>query len=166
MEYCRPLSKEWLLEVLLQSEQYQIKRYVRALRSEEYYTSVKPCNLLKYWYFGKKNRIGGRLGFFIPAGCFGPDLKIWHYGSVIVNPNARIGSGCQIHGNCCIGNRLDDQADVPTIGNGVNIGQGAQILGRVKIADGVTIGAGAIVLKDIDEPGASAVGVPAKTVGR
>jgi len=160
MEYSRPLSKEWMLEWLLQSEQYQIKKYVRALRSEEYFSFEKPCKILKYLYFRKKNIQGAKLGFFIPAGCFGEDLKISHYGSVIVNPHARIGRGCTIHGNCCIGNKglEPSENDSPLIGDNVNIGQGAQILGPVTIANNTLIAAGAVITKSISEEGQVAKG--------
>ena len=46
----------------------------------------------------------------------------------------------------------------------MDIGQGAQILGGIRIADGVRIGAGAVVVKDILEPGVTVVGVPGKIV--
>ena len=165
MEYYPFLSKGRFMDWLMQSECYQLRRYVRLLRSEEYYAFVKPSGLRRLWYKAKKNRLGVKLGFVIPAGCFGTDLKIWHYGSVIVNPRARIGAGCTLHGNCCIGNRGDlSEHDSPVIGEHVDIGQGAQVLGPVKVADNVKIGAGAVVVKDIITPGATAVGIPAKTL--
>ena len=109
-----------------------------------------------------------KLGFFIPAGCFGPDLKIEHYGSIIVNPHARIGRGCTIHGNCCIGNKgfESSEKDSPVIGSNVNIGQGAQILGSVTIADNVFVAAGAVVVKDVLNACATVVGIPAKIISR
>lgn len=166
MEYDRPFSKAWLLDKLLRTEQYYLKQYVSFLRSEEYYTFVKPSKLLKYYYFRKKNALGSRLGFFIPAGCFGLDLKIAHYGSIIVNPHSKIGPGCTIHGNCCIGNKgLEPyEGDSPVIGNNVNIGQDAQILGPITVADEVTVGAGAVLTKSCDKPGSVLVGIPAKVV--
>ena len=83
---------------------------------------------------------------------------------MIVNPNARIGKNCQIHGNCCIGNAQLYSEESPVIGDNVDIGQGAQILGGIRIADGVRIGAGAVVVKDILEPGVTVVGVPGHIV--
>lgn len=43
MGYYKPLSKAWWLEWLLKSEQYYLKCYMRALRSEEFYLFEKPC---------------------------------------------------------------------------------------------------------------------------
>lgn len=154
--------KEKILEWLIRPEGFYIRRYLRFLRKEEYFTFSKPVPLMAFWYKARKNRIGSRLGFIIPAGCFGEGLTIWHYGSIIVNPEARIGRNCTIHGNCCIGNARPDSQDSPVIGDNVDIGQGAQVLGGIRIADNVTIGAGAVVVKDVLEPGVTVVGVPAK----
>ena len=158
--------KERLLERLIRPEGYYIKRYLRFLRKEERYLFSEPCKPLAFWYRGRKNRLGSRLGFIISAGCFEEGLILWHYGSVIVNPQARIGKNCQIHGNCCIGNLRPDSQDSPVIGDNVDIGQGAQILGGIRIADGVRIGAGAVVIKDVPIPGAVVVGVPARIVSK
>ena len=164
MCYYPSLSKGALMDWLLKSEQYFLRKYVRLLRAQEYYAYIKPNKLLYMYYTNRKNILGAKLGFFIPAGCFGPDLKIAHYGSIIVNPNSKIGRGCTIHGNCCIGNKgLEaSDGDSPTIGDNVNIGQGAQVLGPVKVADSVIIAAGAIVNKNILSSGIVVAGVPAK----
>ena len=154
--------KEKFLEWWIRPEGYYIRRYIKFLRKEERYMGHNQ--LLCLWYRGRKNRLGSRLGFIISAGCFGEGLQIWHYGSIIVNPEARIGRNCQIHGNCCIGNIRSDSQDSPVIGDNVDIGQGAQILGGIRIADGVRIGAGAVVIKDVLEPGVTVVGVPAHIV--
>lgn len=158
--------KEILLEWWLHPEAYYIKRYLRFLRKEEKYIFSKPNKMLAFWYRGRKNRLGSRLGFIISAGCFDEGLTIWHYGSIIVNPEARIGKNCQIHGNCCIGNLRPDSQDSPIIGNNVDIGQGAQILGGIRIADGVRIGAGAVVIKDVLSPNVTVVGVPGHELGK
>lgn len=123
-----------------------------------------PNRLLAYYYSARKNRLGSRLGFIIPAGCFGEGLRLEHYGSVIVNPKARIGKNCIIHGNCCIGSNGGYPDDSPVIGDNVDIGQFAQILGGIRIADNVKIGAGAVVVKDVLTPGVTVVGVPARIV--
>ncbi|MBO4760982.1 MAG: serine acetyltransferase [Bacteroidales bacterium] len=156
--------KEKFLEWLIRPEGYYIRRYLKFLRKEEKYLFDKPCCLLAYWYKARKNRLGARLGFIISAGCFGEGLRLEHFGSVIVNPKSRIGKNCTIHGNCCIGSKGGYPDDSPVIGDNVDIGQFAQILGGIKIADNVRIGAGAVVVKDITTPGVTVTGVPAKEV--
>ena len=158
--------KERFLEWLIRPEGYYIRRYLCLLRSEEKYTFSTPNTLLAWWFKARKNRLGSRLGFIIYAGNFGEGLTLWHYGSVIVHPKARIGKNCNIHGNCCIGTNGGPQQDVPVIGDNVDIGQGAQILGGIRIADNVKIGAGAVVVKDVLTPGVTVVGVPGRVVER
>lgn len=156
--------KERILEQLIRPESYYIGKYLRLLRQEEKYTFTKPCKPLAYWYKARKNRLGAKLGFIISAGCFGEGLKLEHFGSVIVNPKARIGKNCIIHGNCCIGSDGGYPDDSPVIGDNVDIGQFAQIIGGIRIADNVRIGAGAVVVKDVLSPGVTVVGVPAHIV--
>ena len=152
--------KEKLLEWLIRPEKYYIRRYMRFLRQEEKYSFSAPNKLLAFWYKARKNRLGSRLGFIISAGCFGEGLQLEHFGSVIVNPKARIGKNCKIHGNCCIGSGGGYPDDSPVIGDNVDIGQGAQILGGIRVADGVRIGAGAVVVKDVLIPEVTVIGIP------
>lgn len=161
IDYFPLLSKEYLLDCFLKPEQYWIRSYIRALRKEEFYTYIKTNKIFRYYYKRRKNILGRKLGFFISAGCFDIGLKIYHYGSIIVNPKARIGKNCTIHGNCCIGSKGSFPDDSPIIGDNVDIGQNAQILGGITIADGVKIGAGALVVKSVLIPNVTVVGVPA-----
>jgi serine O-acetyltransferase len=48
----------------------------------------------------------------------------------------------------------------PVIGNNVDIGSGAKLLGRIRIGDNVLIGANAVVVRDVPD-NSIAVGVPA-----
>ena len=157
-------TKEKFLEWLIRPERYYIQRYPRFLRQEEKYTFSSPNKMLAFWYKARKNRLGSRLGFIISAGCFDEGLQLEHYGSVIVNPKARIGKNCKIHGNCCIGSDGGYPDDSPVIGDNVDIGQGAQILGGIRIVDNVRIGAGAVVVKDILTPGVTVVGIPGRAI--
>lgn len=166
MEHYPVISKGYLMDWLLKTEQYWLRKFIKALRCEEYFEFHQPNKFLNYFYKRKKNILARKLGFFIPAGCFDTGLKIYHYGSIIINPKARIGKDCTIHGNCCIGSKGTFPDDSPIIGNGVDIGQGAQILGGITIADGVKIGAGSIVTKSITEPHVTVVGIPARIVSK
>jgi len=55
--------------------------------------------------------------------------------------------------------RVEDKR-APIIGNNVDIGAGAKILGPIRIGDNVRIGANAVVLRDVPD-NSIAVGVPA-----
>ena len=61
-----------------------------------------------------------------------------------------------------IGNRAEG-GPVPVIGNRVDFGAYAQVLGGIVVGDGAKIGAMSVVLSDVP-PGATAVGAAAKVV--
>jgi len=60
-----------------------------------------------------------------------------------------------------IGLRRTGKRGSPIIGNRVDIGAGAKILGEIKIGDDCSVGANAVVLTDVP-PRSIAVGVPAQ----
>ncbi|MCO4542852.1 serine acetyltransferase [Streptococcus infantarius subsp. infantarius] len=142
-----------------------INKYLKFLRQEEKY--YKKSNwyykLLEIYYSRKKNILGSKLGFLVPPNSIGENVTIWHHGSIIINGDAQIGNGCILHGNNCIGNNGKDLG-APKVGNNVDIGYGAIIIGDVVIADNVKIAAGAVVTKSCFTPGATLVGIPAKEV--
>lgn len=79
----------------------------------------------------------------------------------VIHHNAVIGEGCNIYQNVSIAGR--DGRGVPVLGDGVEVGCGACILGGVFIGNNARIGANAVVISDVPE-NATAVGVPAKIV--
>ena len=146
--------------------EYYIGEFLVYLRKEENYRNRgnslfdKICAL---YYERKKNRLGNQLGFYIDTNCFEEGLTIFHHGSIIVNPNSKIGKYCKLHGNNCIGNNGKNE-DCPVIGDNVDIGFGAVVIGNVRVADNITIGANAVVNKSFTDSGITIAGVPAKRV--
>ena len=148
---------------LLSDHDYLLWRYIKTLRYTEYYFNKN--NKLLYWFFQrKKNILGSRLGITMWHNTVDVGLKIWHYGSIIVNGHASIGKNCQFHGTNCIGNKGAETYAAPTIGDNVEIGVGACVLGNITIANNVKIGANAVVTKSCLHEGAVLVGVPAREV--
>lgn len=146
---------------------YEIWCYVRLLRICEYLLNSNGGNPFKtlalWWFERRRNRLGNRLGICITPNVFDEGLFIDHIGSIIINPNARIGKYCHIHGDCCVGN-TGFSNDTPVLGDYVDIGWGTIIRGDVTIADGVIIGANAVVTKSIVEPRSTWAGVPARRI--
>jgi len=99
-----------------------------------------------------------------PSVTIGGGLRIWHFGGVFVHPAARIGARCTLRQGVTIGNRHGGD-DVPVIGDDVEFGAYAQVLGHVQIGDRARIGAMSVVLQDVPAD-ASAVGAPARVIAR
>lgn len=91
----------------------------------------------------------------------GRGTRIDHFGGIIVSGYASIGENCILRQGVTIGLRHVDDPVAPSIGNGVDIGAGAKLLGPITIGDGACIGANAVVLQDVPA-GAVAVGIPAR----
>ncbi|MBB5517850.1 serine O-acetyltransferase [Amphiplicatus metriothermophilus] len=105
---------------------------------------------------------GVKLSYNVPVGR---RVKIEHFGGIIVGAR-RIGDDVVIRQNTTMGvaDRRDPNAK-PTIGDRVDIGAGAVIIGDITIGADATIGANAVVLEDVP-PGALAAGVPARIIPR
>jgi serine O-acetyltransferase len=95
----------------------------------------------------------------------GRRLSIEHHGGIVIHGCTVIGDDCMLRHGVTLGNaRRDDPLGAPTIGNRVEIGAGAKILGRISIGDDVIIGANAVVTHDV--PGGAIVGgIPARIIG-
>lgn len=90
----------------------------------------------------------------------GRHFVIDHFGGIIVSGHAVFGDNCRIRQGVSVGlARVEDQR-APVIGNNVDIGSGAKLLGAIVIGDNVSIGANAVVVKDVPS-NSIAVGVPA-----
>ena len=160
-------SEKFILKVL-QDPCYHIARYIRYLRYEEYYYNTGKNvfeHILYHYYLRKKNMLGNKLGFKIPKNCIGKGLTIYHHGNVIINESARIGDYCKLHGNNCIGNNGKTEA-APVIGDGLDLGFGAVVIGDVKLENNITVGANAVVCNSINGSSVTIVGVPAKPLLR
>ena len=90
----------------------------------------------------------------------GRNFAIDHFGGIVISGFAKFGDNCRIRNGVVVGLLRTDQPCAPTIGNNVDIGAGAKVLGPVVIGDDVMIGANAVVITDVPD-NCIAVGVPA-----
>ena len=151
---------------LLRDPIYFLAKYIRLLRCEEYHSNCVKGNslyhtLMSWIALARKNRLGNQLGLKIPRNCIGPGLTVYHHGQIIINENARIGANCRLHGGNCIGNNGKTEA-APQIGDGLDMGFGACIIGDVILGDRVTVGSNAVVVKSDLQNDITLVGVPAR----
>jgi len=91
----------------------------------------------------------------------GKNFRIDHFGGIIISGFASFGDNCVIRDGVTVGLRRVDDPVAPKIGNSVDIGTGAKVLGGITIGDNVVIGANAVVLEDVPS-NSIAVGVPAR----
>lgn len=139
-------------------------------------------------YFGRKGKLlwpvyllcrialrhySVKYGFQIPwQANIGPGLCIGHYGPIIVNPSAKIGINCNITVGVLLGLNHKTDADgkslgfeYPVVGDRVALGNGAKIIGGVRVGNDCVIGVNSVVTKDIPDMGI-AVGMPAKVISQ
>lgn len=121
----------------------------------------KRLRLKLYWIAYRL--IETAVGISLPKEAqIGPGLRIWHFGGIFIHPGSVIGAQCTLRQGVTIGNRVVG-GPVPVIGDQVDFGAYAQVLGGVRVGDRSRIGALSVVLSDVPD-GATAVGAPARIV--
>jgi serine O-acetyltransferase len=95
----------------------------------------------------------------------GRRFRIEHFGDIIISGDARFADDVVLRNGVTVGLRLTGLRGAPRIGNRVDVGAGAKILGPIDIGDDVAIGANAVVLTDVPS-NSIAVGVPARIIPR
>lgn len=155
-------------------KRYYIWKYLYFFRCCQYYRNVRQDKsssrferkLAKYkfkYYAKKKNIYSYKSGVEIGIDSrIGKNCDIWHSGVVI---NGNIGDNCIFHGNNTIGNKgKGNESLFPNLGNNIDIGVGAVVIGDINIADDCIIGAGAVVTKSFEKKNSIIIGIPGRTI--
>jgi serine O-acetyltransferase len=131
---------------------------------------------LGHFLWGHRWRLSARLISYIgrmvtgieihPGARIGKRLFIDHGMGVVIGETADIGDDCTLYQDVTLGGTSLEKGHKrhPTLGNGVIVSSGAQVLGPFRVGDGARIGAQAVVLSEVP-PGATMVGIPARPVG-
>ena len=99
-----------------------------------------------------------------PGATIGRRFFIDHGMGVVLGETSKVGDDVTLYQGVTLGGTsLEKGKRHPTLGNGVIVGSGAQILGPIIISDAARVGANAVVLEDVPS-GATVVGIPAKIV--
>lgn len=91
----------------------------------------------------------------------GRNFLIDHFGGIIISGYAQFGNNCRIRNGVVVGLRRVEEKVAPVIGDNVDIGAGAKLLGPIRVGNNVLIGANAVVLCDVPDNSVAA-GVPAE----
>lgn len=100
-----------------------------------------------------------------PGARIGERVFFDHAMGVVVGETAEIGDDCTIYQGVTLGGTslYKDIKRHPTLGRGVVVGAGAQVLGGFTVGDGAKVGSNAVVTKPVPA-GATAVGNPARII--
>ncbi len=113
------------------------------------------CSNVTRFFTGIEIHPGAKIG----RRCF-----IDHGTGIVIGETAEVGDDVLMYqGSGLIGTSLKKEKRHPTIGNNVEIGAGAFVLGAITVGDGVRIGAGSVVIRSVP-PAVTVVGVPARVV--
>lgn len=97
-----------------------------------------------------------------PGARIGRRLFIDHGSNVVVGETTEIGEDVLIYQGVTLGGTsAEKKKRHPTLGNKVEVGAGAIVLGAIRIGDGARIAAGSVVVKDVPA-GATVIGVPGR----
>lgn len=153
-----------IYDILVKSKNVQLYKTVKYARKYRYYLENRNglYNKIKFCFYSRLNNIMSTKNNVELYGEFGENLRIYH-NNIIVNKEAKLGNNVKMHGLNCIGNNGKD-SKAPMIGNNVDIGVGAVVIGGIELADNIVIGANAVVNKSFLEEGITIAGVPARKI--
>jgi serine O-acetyltransferase len=146
------------------SDRWYIWQYLYALRHLEYNVNNHSIinKIMRIYWLMRIRHLSYKTGFQIPANTCGKGLCIWHFGSIIINPKARIGDNCTLYPNVLIGHKYEG-GEAPHIGSNVFIGSSAKIIGNLSIGDNCVIAPNSVVVHDINN-GITVGGIPARNL--
>lgn len=87
-----------------------------------------------------------------PRARLGWGLRLYHPQNIVIGDGVQMGRDCTLRHNCTLGNKPDRQSGqllFPTVGDGVEFGTGAIVIGAIAVGDHASVGAGAVVTRSV-----------------
>lgn len=150
----------WTWRTAYDNEPLRFQRLLRTAEALKKSREPSASALAKIFSL-KLHRVGLQTGIQIPPFVFSAGLSIAHYGSIVVNSDARVGEMCRIHSATNIGALENGRA--PRLGDRVYVGPGAVIYGDITVGSETVIGANSVVNSDVP-PGTTVAGAPARII--
>jgi serine O-acetyltransferase len=141
---------------------HPVLAFQRQLRRTEYVINCRRGSLWRLYrgYRQRRLRLAGmKLGFTISANIFGPGLSIAHWGTIVVNPDCRIGARCRIHPGVCLGWKDGKVYGAVVLGNGTKVGPNAVVGQSFPEGGAVLVSPRAVNVGRVNEDGAQHRGV-------
>lgn len=137
-------------------------RYMFFLRKAAKYKKFSPMGIL---YRIGVRRLSHKFGYQISvATTIGEGVYIGHFGTIVVNGEARIGKNCNIAHSTTIGRASRGRLmGSPSIGDRVWIGTGSVIVGNITIGSNVLIAPNSYVNMDVPN-NSMVIGNPGKII--
>jgi len=134
--------------------------------------SIHAVSLIRFQQWCAKHRLPTLFAAKPLFWCFGievskqakigPGLRLPHPMGIIIAPGVTIGADCDLYADTRLvlghGSR-----EGPVLGDHVFLGDGAKVVGAVKVGDHAIIGISSVVTKDVPAR-ATAVGIPARVI--
>ncbi len=99
-----------------------------------------------------------------PGARLGEGIFIDHGMGVVIGETAVVGDDCHLHQGVTLGGTSTRRVKRhPTLGQGVTVGAGANVIGAVTVGDNARIGAGSVVVANVPA-NATVVGVPGHVI--
>ena len=158
---------EYILRLLVGSENACAFRYIKCMRKCEYHLNTSSNILHKVLYYFYKVRLislGRKYNISINLNSCGYGLRILHLsggGGVLLNIK-KAGNYCGFNSGVLIGNK-DSQDARCTIGDHTAFGPGAKAFGKLNIGSHVFVAPNAVVTKDVPD-NCIVGGIPAKII--
>ena len=152
-----------LRALLLGYDSWYMGKYLQSMRIVQW-TTAHPGLLNKLRGGVNKlimRKISHKIGFQFSGCKIGFGVKIFHWGSIVINKKAIIGNNFCVYPGVCIGRTAD--GSVPVIGDNVTMFTNSGVYGKVRIGNNVTVAPNAVVTHDVPD-NCIVAGVPAKII--